>query len=102
MTLLKTHASCREADFLVAACGGFLGSDPVAEGFLLACRCGKSSMVECFLGCDLVDWLQQVGLAQDLGEAVLYGKRLQQGAVLQHIGQEHDFQDSRLHYRFLT
>ncbi|XP_041662814.1 integral membrane protein GPR155-like [Cheilinus undulatus] len=64
-------------------------------------RCGKRTMVDCFLGCELVEWLQQVGLAQDIGEAVLYGTRLQQGGVLQHINQEHGFQDSRLHYRFL-
>lgn len=69
---------------------------------LLTFRCGKSTMVDCFLGCELVEWLQQVGLAQDLGEAVLYGTRLQQGGVLQHIEQEHDFQDSPLYYRFMT
>lgn len=65
-------------------------------------RCGKRTMVDCFLGCELVEWLQQVGLAQDHGEAVLYGTRLQQGSVLQHIKQEHDFQDSRLYYRFMA
>lgn len=65
-------------------------------------RCGKRTVVDCFLGCELVEWLQQVGLAQDLGEAVLYGTRLQQGAVLQHIKQEYDFQDSCLYYRFMT
>ncbi|XP_032384826.1 integral membrane protein GPR155 isoform X2 [Etheostoma spectabile] len=65
-------------------------------------RCGKRTRVECFLGCELVEWLQQVGLAQDHGEAVLYGKRLEQGGVLQHIKQEHSFQDSRLYYRFMT
>ncbi|XP_041806522.1 integral membrane protein GPR155 [Chelmon rostratus] len=64
-------------------------------------RCGKRTMVDCFLGCELVEWLQQVGLAQDHGEAVLYGTRLQQGGVLQHIKQEYDFQDSRLYYRFM-
>uniref|UniRef100_A0A8C4IWT8 G protein-coupled receptor 155a n=1 Tax=Dicentrarchus labrax TaxID=13489 RepID=A0A8C4IWT8_DICLA len=64
-------------------------------------RCGKRTMVDCFLGCELVEWLQQVGLAQDLGEAVLYGTRLQQGGVLQHIKREYDFQDSRLYYRFI-
>lgn len=69
---------------------------------LLTFRCGKSKTVDCFLGCDLVEWLQQVGLVQDLGEAVLYGTRLQQGGVLQHIKQEHDFQDSPLYYRFMT
>ncbi|XP_071330970.1 lysosomal cholesterol signaling protein [Trachinotus anak] len=65
-------------------------------------RCGKRTMVDCFLGCELVEWLQQVGLAQDHGEAVLYGTRLQQGGVLQHIKQEYSFQDSRLYYRFMT
>nr|XP_046260103.1 integral membrane protein GPR155 [Scatophagus argus]XP_046260104.1 integral membrane protein GPR155 [Scatophagus argus]XP_046260105.1 integral membrane protein GPR155 [Scatophagus argus] len=65
-------------------------------------RCGKKTMVGCFLGSELVDWLQQVGLAQDIGEAVLYGMRLQRGGVLQHIQQEHDFQDSPLYYRFMT
>ncbi|XP_038576450.1 LOW QUALITY PROTEIN: integral membrane protein GPR155 [Micropterus salmoides] len=65
-------------------------------------RCGKRTRVDCFLGCELVEWLQQVGLAQDVGEAVLYGTRLQQGGVLQHIKQEYDFQDSRLYYRFMT
>uniref|UniRef100_A0A8C9YUF6 G protein-coupled receptor 155 n=1 Tax=Sander lucioperca TaxID=283035 RepID=A0A8C9YUF6_SANLU len=65
-------------------------------------RCGKRTKVDCFLGCELVEWLQQVGLAQDHGEAVLYGTRLEQGGVLQHIKQEHSFQDSRLYYRFMT
>ncbi|KAM9347282.1 lysosomal cholesterol signaling protein [Symphorus nematophorus] len=65
-------------------------------------RCGKRTMVDSFLGCELVEWLQQVGLAQDHGEAVLYGVRLQQGGVLQHIKQEYDFQDSRLYYRFIS
>uniref|UniRef100_A0A667ZT97 G protein-coupled receptor 155 n=1 Tax=Myripristis murdjan TaxID=586833 RepID=A0A667ZT97_9TELE len=65
-------------------------------------RCGERTVVDSFLGCELVEWLQQVGLAQDHGEAVLYGTRLQQGGVLQHIKQEHGFQDSRLYYRFTT
>ncbi|XP_026000079.1 integral membrane protein GPR155-like [Astatotilapia calliptera] len=65
-------------------------------------RCGKKTMVDCFLGCELVEWLLQVGLAQDRGEAVLYGMRLQQGGVLQHIKQEYSFQDSPLYYRFMA
>ncbi|CAI5656039.1 unnamed protein product [Oreochromis niloticus] len=65
-------------------------------------RCGKKTMVDCFLGCELVEWLLQVGLAQDRGEAVLYGTRLQQGGVLQHIKQEYSFQDSPLYYRFMA
>ncbi|KAM4730958.1 lysosomal cholesterol signaling protein [Anableps anableps] len=65
-------------------------------------RCGVKTMLDCFLGCELVDWLIQVGLAQDRGEAVLYGSRLQQGGVLQHIKQEYSFEDSQLHYYFTT
>ncbi|XP_030614792.1 integral membrane protein GPR155 [Archocentrus centrarchus] len=65
-------------------------------------RCGKKTVVDCFLGCELVEWLLQVGLAQDRGEAVLYGTRLQQGGVLQHIKQEYSFQDSPLYYRFMA
>ncbi|XP_008297042.1 integral membrane protein GPR155 [Stegastes partitus] len=65
-------------------------------------RCGKQTVVDCFLGCELVEWLQQVGLAQDRGEAALYGTRLQQGGVLQHIKDEYSFQDSPLYYRFMT
>lgn len=65
-------------------------------------RCGKKTMVDCFLGCELVEWLLQVGLAQDRGEAVLYGTRLQEGGVLQHIKQEYSFQDSPLYYRFMA
>uniref|UniRef100_A0A3B5MPH3 G protein-coupled receptor 155a n=1 Tax=Xiphophorus couchianus TaxID=32473 RepID=A0A3B5MPH3_9TELE len=57
-------------------------------------RCGVRTMLDCFRGCELVDWLQQVGLAQDRGEAVLYGTRLQQGGVLQHIKQEYSFEDT--------
>ncbi|XP_039884016.1 integral membrane protein GPR155 isoform X2 [Simochromis diagramma] len=65
-------------------------------------RCGKKTMVDCFLGCELVEWLLQVGLAQDRGEAVLYGMRLQEGGVLQHIKQEYSFQDSPLYYCFMA
>lgn len=63
-------------------------------------RCGARTMMDCFRGCELVDWLQQVGLAQDRGEAVLYGTRLQEGGVLQHIKREYSFEDSELHYYF--
>lgn len=63
-------------------------------------RCGKQTVVDCFLGCELVEWLQQVGLAQDRGEAVLYGTRLQQGGVFQHIKDEYSFQDRPLYYCF--
>lgn len=63
-------------------------------------RCGKRTMVDCFLGSELVEWLLQVGLALDRGEAVLYGSRLQQGGVLSHVNHQHGFQDSHLYYRF--
>uniref|UniRef100_A0A673Y179 G protein-coupled receptor 155 n=1 Tax=Salmo trutta TaxID=8032 RepID=A0A673Y179_SALTR len=63
-------------------------------------RCGERMVADTFLGTELVEWLLQVGLSQDRGEALLYGGRLQQGGVLQHITQEYGFQDDELHYRF--
>ena len=57
-------------------------------------------MADTFLGSELVEWLLQVGLVRDRGEATLYGARLQQGGLLQHITQEHGFQDDGLYYRF--
>ncbi|KAI2660373.1 Integral membrane protein GPR155 [Labeo rohita] len=63
-------------------------------------RCGKRSIAETFLGSDMVRWLQSVGLANDQGEALVYGSRLLEGGVIQHITLEHDFQDEALHYRF--
>ncbi|XP_061735993.1 lysosomal cholesterol signaling protein [Nerophis ophidion] len=65
-------------------------------------RCGVRTTVDCFLGCELVEWLQQAGLAQDEGEALVYGTRLQQGGVLEHIQQEHAFQGGLLFYSFVT
>ncbi|XP_041700244.1 integral membrane protein GPR155-like isoform X1 [Coregonus clupeaformis] len=63
-------------------------------------RCGERTVVDTFLGSELVEWLLQVGLSQDRGAALLYGVRLQQGGVLQHITQEYGFQDDELHFRF--
>ncbi|XP_062313839.1 lysosomal cholesterol signaling protein isoform X1 [Osmerus eperlanus] len=63
-------------------------------------RCGERTVADTFLGSELVEWLLQVGLVRDRGEAALYGARLQQGGLLQHITQEHDFQDDGLYYRF--
>ncbi|XP_061697073.1 lysosomal cholesterol signaling protein isoform X2 [Syngnathoides biaculeatus] len=65
-------------------------------------RCGKRRMVDCFLGCELVEWLQQVGLAEDQLAAVLYGTCLQQGGVLQHIEQDCCFQNAPIYYSFVT
>lgn len=66
----------------------------------LLCRCGERSTTETFLGSDLARWLQSVGLASDPGEALVYGSRLLEGGVIQHITLEHGFQDEALHYRF--
>ena len=57
-------------------------------------------MVNAFLGGELVEWLMRVGLARDRGEALLYGSRLQEGGVLQHITHDYSFQDDDLHYSF--
>ncbi|XP_071475156.1 lysosomal cholesterol signaling protein isoform X2 [Marmota flaviventris] len=64
-------------------------------------RCGAKTSAGTFCGCDLVNWLIEVGLASDRGEAVIYGDRLVQGGVIQHITNEYEFRDEYLFYRFL-
>ncbi|XP_009994464.1 PREDICTED: integral membrane protein GPR155 [Chaetura pelagica] len=64
-------------------------------------RCGAKISPGIFFGCDLVNWLMQVGLASDRGEAVMYGDRLMTGGVIQHITNEFEFRDEYLYYRFL-
>ncbi|XP_010878195.2 integral membrane protein GPR155 [Esox lucius] len=65
-------------------------------------RCGERTSADTFLGSEMVDWLLQAGLSQDRGEALLYGRRLQRGGVLQHVTREYNFQDDNLHYRFMA
>ncbi|XP_040827670.1 integral membrane protein GPR155 isoform X1 [Ochotona curzoniae] len=64
-------------------------------------RCGTKTSAGTFCGCDLVNWLIEVGLASDRGEAVIYGDRLVQGGVIQHITNDYEFRDEYLFYRFL-
>ncbi|NWW20994.1 GP155 protein, partial [Falcunculus frontatus] len=64
-------------------------------------RCGAKISTGIFFGCDLVNWLIQVGLASDRGEAVVYGDRLLKGGVVQHITNEFEFRDEYLYYRFI-
>lgn len=67
----------------------------------LTYRCGAKTSTGIFFGCDLVNWLLQVGLASDRGEAVVYGDRLLKGGVIQHITKEFEFRDEYLYYRFI-
>ncbi|XP_024894989.1 integral membrane protein GPR155 isoform X2 [Pteropus alecto] len=64
-------------------------------------KCGAKTSAGTFCGCDLVNWLIEVGLASDRGEAVIYGDRLVQGGVIQHITNDYEFRDEYLFYRFL-
>nr|KAF6495064.1 G protein-coupled receptor 155 [Rousettus aegyptiacus] len=64
-------------------------------------KCGAKTSAGTFCGCDLVNWLIEVGLASDRGEAVIYGDRLVQGGVIQHITNDYEFRDEHLFYRFL-
>ncbi|NWW13467.1 GP155 protein, partial [Oreocharis arfaki] len=64
-------------------------------------RCGAKISTGIFFGCDLVNWLMQVGLASDRGEAVVYGDRLLKGGIIQHITNEFEFRDEYLYYRFI-
>ncbi|KAG8124906.1 hypothetical protein E2320_020199 [Naja naja] len=63
-------------------------------------RCGTKTVTGVFFGCDLVNWLLEVGLALDRGEAVVYGERLVKGGIIQHITNDFEFRDERLYYHF--
>ncbi|XP_033120648.1 integral membrane protein GPR155-like isoform X2 [Anneissia japonica] len=54
-----------------------------------------------FKGSKLVDWLLDIGLAEERADGVDYGKRLLQGRVIQHILQEHNFEDCNYLYEFI-
>ncbi|KAF7245056.1 hypothetical protein EYD10_08735 [Varanus komodoensis] len=64
-------------------------------------RCGSKTVTGIFFGCDLVNWLVEVGLALDRGEAVAYGDRLVKGGIIAHITKEFEFRDEQLYYRFM-
>ncbi|KAF4533331.1 hypothetical protein B566_EDAN004452 [Ephemera danica] len=53
-----------------------------------------------FPGCELVDWLVTVGLANDRVDAVKYGRHLLDGRVLRHVGNQRHFHDSPFFYTF--
>ncbi len=53
----------------------------------------QSHFESVFRGSDLVDWLVERGLCAGRAEAQLYGVRLQQGGVLDHLSGQHSFRD---------
>ncbi|XP_061186122.1 lysosomal cholesterol signaling protein-like isoform X2 [Saccostrea echinata] len=54
-----------------------------------------------FTGMDMCDWLLEVGLVHDRGEAVNYGRTLLIGRVIAHVKNEHHFHDLSYFYCFL-
>ncbi|PKU49385.1 hypothetical protein llap_250 [Limosa lapponica baueri] len=101
MTLLVAFA----ADAVTGTgfiCFGIFGLDKHLIILPFKRRCGAKISTGIFFGCDLVNWLMQVGLASDRGEAVMYGDRLMKGGVVQHITNEFEFRDEYLYYRFVA
>ena len=54
-----------------------------------------------FTGTDFVDWLIEVGLANDREDAVEYGRTLLRGQVIEYVTREHHFHDLDYFYRFV-
>ena len=52
-----------------------------------------------FTGTEFIDWLIEVGLANERSEGVTYGRRLLDGGVLEHVTGEHHFMDMPYFYR---
>lgn len=53
-----------------------------------------------FSGTDLVNWLLEVGIADNREDAVQYGRCLLESRVLQHVDGTHHFYDQNLLYTF--
>ncbi|XP_029306368.1 LOW QUALITY PROTEIN: integral membrane protein GPR155 [Cottoperca gobio] len=60
----------------------------------------QSHSESAFRGSDFVDWLVERGLCAGRAEAVLYGVRLQQGGVFDHLTGRHSFRDEPSLYCF--
>lgn len=50
----------------------------------------------------MCDWLIEVGLAKDRGEAVTYGRALAIGQIISHVTSEYHFHDMPYFYKFIT
>lgn len=61
-------------------------------------RCAAGTSSDIFQGCDLLDWLIQVGLVQGRSEAIKYANRLLEGGIIQCLTNEFPFQDESLFY----
>ncbi len=55
-----------------------------------------------FLGTEFVDWLIEIGLANERHEAVEYGRRLLNGLIIEHAHKEHHFCDLPYFYQFVN
>ncbi len=52
-----------------------------------------------FTGGELIDWLLDVGLIKERSEGVLYGRKLLEGSVIEHVTNKHHFLDMTYFYR---
>lgn len=65
------------------------------------CRFNFREYKDVFTGQEMCDWLTEVGLVHDRGEAVKYGRTLLIGRVIAHVKNEHHFHDLPYFYFFL-
>ena len=49
----------------------------------------------------MCDWLLEVGLSHDRGEAIEYGRTLVIGHITRHVTNEHHFHDLPYFYQFM-
>ena len=67
----------------------------------ILCSVHSQLYKDVFTGTELVDWLIEVGLANERSEAVGYGKRLLDGGIIEHVSRNHHFLDMAYMYRYL-
>ena len=65
------------------------------------CRYRLREYKQVFTGTDMCDWLLEVGLSHDRGEAIEYGRTLVIGHITRHVTNEHHFHDMPYFYQFI-
>lgn len=74
--------------------------DTCAKDIVSSRSRGVHSYTAAFTGRNLIDWLLEVGLCQDRGEGLTYGRHLLTGGVIEHVHQDHHFYDLPYLYHF--
>lgn len=65
------------------------------------CRYIFHSYDSVFTGIDMVEWLLNERIVNNVEEAVDYGQTLLEGRIVSHVSGEHNFHNDNYYYKFI-